>query len=160
MGMRVRLKTRYALTLLGLTLAVVIALSVAQFLEIRVVAGNLRDSTAISMDEALMRQYQQRAVALSTALSKSVVDAIYHLDVEEIDNLVSGLSALPDLRGFSLRVASRWLRHLGAEPRAEGAGVVRSQWPEPGVNVARGEVVRLQCKPARAPDQRASMWPR
>ncbi len=73
---------------------------------------------------------------------------------------IGGAGALPDLRGFSLRVASRWLRHLGAEPLAQGDGVVRAQWPEPGQHVAAGEVVRLRCQPARAPDQRASMWPR
>ena len=73
---------------------------------------------------------------------------------------LGGNRALPDLRGFSLRVASRWLRHLGAEPYAEGAGLVRAQWPPPGENVARGDVVRLRCQPARAPDRRASMWPR
>jgi len=73
---------------------------------------------------------------------------------------LGGSHALPDLRGLNLRVASRWLRHFGAQPQAEGAGVVRSQWPAPGENVARGDVVRLRCQPARAPDQRASMWPR
>ncbi len=73
---------------------------------------------------------------------------------------LGGSRALPDLRGFSLRVASSWLRHLGAEPQAEGAGVVRAQWPPPGESVARGDVVRLRCQPARAPDRRASMWPR
>lgn len=73
---------------------------------------------------------------------------------------LGGEGSLPDVRGLSLRVAARWLRHLGAEPQAEGAGVVRSQWPEPGESVAQGEVVRLQCQPARAPDRRASVWPR
>ena len=70
--MRLSLKTRNALILLSLTLAVVMALSVAQYLEIQVAADDLRVTTAESMDEALLYQYQQRAVGLSTALSSSL----------------------------------------------------------------------------------------
>lgn len=73
---------------------------------------------------------------------------------------LGGARSLPDLRGLSLRAASRWLRRLGAEPQAEGAGVVRSQWPAPGMRIADGDVVRLRCRPVRAPDRRASVWPR
>ncbi|MFQ5599853.1 MAG: penicillin-binding transpeptidase domain-containing protein [Candidatus Krumholzibacteriia bacterium] len=68
--------------------------------------------------------------------------------------------ALPDLRGLHLRVAARWLRRLGVEPRAEGAGIVRAHWPGPGENVATGDVVRLLCRPDRGPERRASVWPR
>ncbi len=100
--MRFRLKTRYALTLVGMTLAVVVALSTALFLEFRTAAEDLRQSNAKSLDEALLRQYQQRAVGLSTALSNSVVDAVYRLDVEEIATLTSGLSALPDVEGVAV----------------------------------------------------------
>jgi len=100
--MRLRLKFRYALTLLGLTLTVVVTQSVAQYMELRSAADELRESTALSMDGALLRQYQQRAVGLSTALSTSVVDALYRLDVEEIDTLVSGLSSLPDVDGVAV----------------------------------------------------------
>ncbi len=100
--MRLRLKTRYALTLVGMTLAVVVALSVALFLEFRTAADDLRESTAASLDETLLRQYQQRAVGLSTALSTSVVNAVYRLDVEEIATLSSGLSALPDVAGVAV----------------------------------------------------------
>jgi cell division protein FtsI/penicillin-binding protein 2 len=72
---------------------------------------------------------------------------------------LGGGRSLPDLRGLSLRAASRWLRQLGARAQVEGAGVVRSQWPAPGMRIADGDVVRLRCQPARAPDRRASVWP-
>jgi cell division protein FtsI (penicillin-binding protein 3) len=70
-----------------------------------------------------------------------------------------GGASLPDLRGLRLRVASRWLRRMGFEPRAEGSGVVRAQWPSPGEPLARGREVRLRCQPDRAPDRRAALWP-
>lgn len=114
--MRLRLKTRYALTLVGMTLAVVVALSIALFLEFRTAADDLRDSTAESLDEALMRQYQQRAVGLSTALSTSVVNAVYRLDVEEIATLSSGLSALPDVAGVAVLDTSGLLYLEGSIP--------------------------------------------
>lgn len=68
-------------------------------------------------------------------------------------------SALPDLRGQRLQVAARWLRRLGVEPRAEGNGIVASQWPAPGAAVERGDVVRLRCKPARPASRHAALWP-
>jgi PAS domain S-box-containing protein len=114
--MRLRLNTRYALILLGLTLAVVLALSVVQYLEIRVAADDIRDTTAESMDEALLRQYQQRAVGLSTALSSSLVNAIYRLDIEEIENIVSGLATLPDLGGVAVLDGSGLLYLEGSIP--------------------------------------------
>ena len=114
--MRLRLKIRYALMLLGLTLAVVVIQSVAQYLELRNAADELRESTAASMDGALLRQYQQRAVGLSTALSQSVVDALYRLDVEEIDTLVSGLSSLPDVDGVAILDGSGLLYLEGNVP--------------------------------------------
>ena len=114
--MQIRLKIRYALTLVALTLAVVVAVSVAQYLEIRLAASALRESTAESMDEALLSQYQQRAVGLSTALSRSLVDAIYRLDVEEIEALVSGVSTLPDLRGVAVLDKSGLLYQEGSLP--------------------------------------------
>ena len=100
--MRFRLKTRYALTLVGMTLVVVVALSIALFLEFRRVTDDLRESTAESLDETLLRQFQQRAVGLSTALSTSVVDALYRLDIEETATLSSGLAALPDVEGVAI----------------------------------------------------------
>ncbi len=114
--MRLRLKTRNALILLSLTLAVVIALSIAQYHRIRVAADDLRDTTAVSLDEALLNQYQQRAVGLSTTLSRSLVNAIYRLDVEEIENMVSGLSALPDLGGVAVLDGSGLLYLEGSIP--------------------------------------------
>lgn len=68
-------------------------------------------------------------------------------------------TALPDLRGQRLQVAARWLRRLGIEPRAEGDGVVASQWPAPGAAVERGDVVRLRCKPGRPANRHAALWP-
>ncbi len=114
--MRLRLKTRYALTLVGMTLAVVVALSIALFLEFRTAADDLRESTAESLDESLLRQYQQRAVGLSTALSTSVVDAIYRLDIEEIQVLSSGVSALPDVAGVAVLDGTGLLYLVGNIP--------------------------------------------
>lgn len=67
-------------------------------------------------------------------------------------------TALPDLRGQRLQVASRWLRRLGIEPRADGDGVVAAQWPGPGEPIRRGAVVRLRCRPVRPQAQRAGLW--
>ncbi|NNG03645.1 MAG: hypothetical protein HKM95_06030, partial [Inquilinus sp.] len=97
-----RLQTRYALTLLGLTLAVIILLSVGLLLEFRRAAMDLRETVAESMDDSLLRQYRERASSLSAALSKSVVNGVYRLDVAEIVNLIDGLSEVPDLTGVAV----------------------------------------------------------
>ncbi|NNG04802.1 MAG: HAMP domain-containing protein [Inquilinus sp.] len=97
-----RLQTRYALTLLGLTLAVIALLSVGLLLEFRRAAMDLRETVAESMDESLLRQYRERASSLSAALSKSVVNGVYRLDVAEIVNLIEGLSEVPDLTGVAV----------------------------------------------------------
>ena len=65
---------------------------------------------------------------------------------------------LPDLRGQRLQVAARALRRIGAQPQAEGDGVVAAQWPKPGQAIEPGTVVRLKCRPARGVPQRAGVW--
>ena len=135
-----RLQTRYALTLLGLTLAVVALLTAALLMEFRRAADDLQATVSGSMDESLFRQYKARASGLAAALSKSVVNGIYRLDVAEIVNLISGLSDVPDLDGVAVLDRQGLLYYDGLVSDAAVDALVRDGLPTDAAD-ANGVVV-------------------
>ncbi len=99
---RVEHRTRYALVLLGLTLAIVVSLSATLLIEFSLASSDLRDTTAASMEEALLQQYERRAVDLSITLSESLVNPIYLLDVDTIRTVTGALADLPDINAVAV----------------------------------------------------------
>ncbi len=57
----------------------------------------------------------------------------------------SGDVEMPDLRGMDLREAVAVLSRLGLRARVEGSGLIISQWPEPGREVAVGGACTIQA---------------
>lgn len=100
--MTLSLKARYALVVLGLTLATVFSLSAALLTGFGVTSVQLRETTVGSMENALLRQYEQRAVDLARTLAKNIADDIYLLDVDHIGTLVDDLSNIPDVNAISV----------------------------------------------------------
>ncbi|MDH3229403.1 MAG: response regulator [Alphaproteobacteria bacterium] len=100
--MPLTLKARYALVVLGLTLATVFSLSAALLTAFGVASVQLRETNVESMERALLRQYERRAADLARALAKSVADEIYLLDVDHIQNLVDDLSEIPDVSAITV----------------------------------------------------------
>jgi cell division protein FtsI (penicillin-binding protein 3) len=113
----------------------------------RIVEAMLRSTRYLQPDPAAIQVVRGRDLAPEAGLESPLRLAT-----------VAG-PALPDLRGMDLRVASRWLQRMGVESHAEGRGVVRAQQPAPGVRLARGDVVRLRCQPARQRASRAAVLP-
>ena len=74
--MSLSLKARYALVILGLTLATVLSLSAALLTGFGVTSVELRETTVESMELALLRQYERRASDLASALGTSIADEI------------------------------------------------------------------------------------
>lgn len=99
---RLHLRTRYALALLTLLLATVGSLSAALLTEFSVTAGNLREASAKSMDDALLRQYERRAEDLSVTLAESLVNAVYLLQVDSLSNIVGGLTQRADINAIAV----------------------------------------------------------
>ena len=100
--MPLTLKARYALIILGLTLATVVSLSAALLTGFRVTSVQLRESTIESMDHALVRQYERRAVELARTLGMSIADELYLLDVDHIQQMVEDVSNLPDVSAIAV----------------------------------------------------------
>jgi PAS domain S-box-containing protein len=100
--MPLTLKARYALAVLGLTLATVLSLSAALLTGFGVTSVQLRETTIESMNRALLRQYERRATDIAHTLSKSVADEIYLLDVDHIRNMVDDLSDIQDVSAITV----------------------------------------------------------
>lgn len=100
--MRLAQGTRYALALLGLTLAIVVSLSAALLFEFTRATRDLRETAAASMDDALLLQYERRAVDLSVTLAQSLVNSIYLLDVDTVVTVVGALAELPDVNAVAV----------------------------------------------------------
>lgn len=115
--MRLAQKTRYALALLALTLAIVVSLSAALLFEFTRVTEDLRQTAADSMDDALLTQYERRAVDLSTTLSESLVNSIYLLDVDAVRTVVAGVADLPDVNAIAVTDMQGTLFQKGTIPR-------------------------------------------
>ena len=100
--MRVAQKTRYALVLVGLTLMIVVSLSAALVFEFNLTSRDMQETAAASMDEALLQQYQRRAIDLSNSLAFGMVNSIYLLDVDSIRTVVNGVAGQPDVNGVAV----------------------------------------------------------
>lgn len=100
--MQVSIKTRYASAILGLTVATVFSLSVALLTGFWLSAGQMRETTAVSMDRALLGQYERRAADLAGTLSESMSNAVYLLDVDGIRHIVGELSSIPDVNSIAV----------------------------------------------------------
>jgi cell division protein FtsI/penicillin-binding protein 2 len=61
-----------------------------------------------------------------------------------------GPALMPDLRGLSLRAASRTLTSTGLAFSAQGQGFVTRQWPEPGRPIDAGDTATIRLE-RRAP---------
>lgn len=59
-------------------------------------------------------------------------------------SLSESMMPMPSYIGMSLREVVRRSRELGHEVRVEGAGVVKQQWPNPGVYVGKEIAVRVR----------------
>jgi PAS domain S-box-containing protein len=99
---RLQLRTRYALALLGLLLATVASLSAALLTEFTVTADDLRETSAKSMDEALLRQYELRAEDLSVTLAESLTNTVYLLQVDNLASIVGGLTDRADVNAIAV----------------------------------------------------------
>ncbi len=62
---------------------------------------------------------------------------------------VGGAALMPDLRGLGAREAIGVLTDLGLVPRVLGAGLVESQYPEPGEPISRGATSVVQLSRTR-----------
>lgn len=113
---RLPLKSRYALVLLSMTLATVASLAAALLIEFGLTAEQLRESTARSMDRALMQQYERRATDLARTLSENLSNSVYLLDVDEIGYIVQRLSDLPDINAVAVFDKKGLLYQAGAIP--------------------------------------------
>ncbi len=114
--MRLNQKTRYAAVLLGLTLAIVVSLSAALLTGFGFVSRDLRDSTSAFIDDALLRQYELRALDISRTLAESLVNSVYLLDIDNISIVVDGLSNSPDLNAIAVFDRAGLLYVSGAMP--------------------------------------------
>ncbi|UCH73558.1 MAG: response regulator [Rhodospirillales bacterium] len=114
--MSLSLKARYALAVLGLTLVTVVSLSAALLTGFSMTSVQLRETTLESMEEALLRQYERRAVDLAQALGTSIADEIYLLDVDHIRQLVNDLSGVPDVSAVAVYDIRGPLYQVGAIP--------------------------------------------
>ena len=65
----------------------------------------------------------------------------------EGDSVAAAPGTMPDLRGLALRDALLRVRSAGARPVVAGAGWVLTQTPEPGADVAPGQVCFLSAGP-------------
>jgi PAS domain S-box-containing protein len=114
--MPLTLKARYALIILGLTLATVVSLSAALLTGFRVTSVQLRESTIESMDGALLRQYERRAADLARTLGNSIADEMYLLDVDHIQQMVDDISDLPDVSAIAVFDTQGLLFNEGSIP--------------------------------------------
>ena len=69
----------------------------------------------------------------------SIVDGVPSV----VEQTVSTTSMVPDVRGFSLRQASRRAHQAGVRVRVVGSGRVERVHPEPGAPVSRGDTITL-----------------
>jgi len=122
--MSLSLKARYALVVLGLTLATVLSLSAALLTGFGVTSVELRETPVESMELALLRQYERRASDLAHALGTSIADEIYLLDVDEIRQLVDDLSSVPDVSAIFVFDTHGVLYGTGTIPGLSPAEVV------------------------------------
>ncbi len=121
--MSLTLKARYALVVLGLTLATVLSLSAALLTGFGVTSLELRNSTVESMEQALLRQYERRATDLARALGTSIGDEVYLLDVDDIQHLVDDLSNAPDVSAIIVFDTQGPLYQVGTIPGMTAAQV-------------------------------------
>ncbi len=121
--MSLTLKARYALVVLGLTLATVLSLSAALLTGFGVTSVQLRESTVESMEQALLRQYERRAIDLARALGTSIADEVYLLDVDDIQHLVDDLSGTPDISAIIVFDTQGPLYLIGTIPGMSSAQV-------------------------------------
>lgn len=115
---RLHLRTRYALALLFLLLATVGSLSAALLMEFSVTANDLRESSARTLDEALLHQYETRAEDLSITLAESFVDEVYLLQVDALATVIDGLAQRDDINGIAVFDNEGLLYHKGNYPGA------------------------------------------
>ncbi len=79
---------------------------------------------------------------------KSVVQLLVDNSAREGSASVEtgGTDVMPDVRGMTLRRALNVLGEQEIRPRAEGSGIVRTQWPSPGTPLREKErVAKLTC---------------
>lgn len=116
--LRLPQRTRYALALLGLTLAIVVSLSAVLLFEFSLVTRDMRQTAADSMDDALLTQYERRARDLSTTLAQSLVNSIYLLDVDAVRTVVAGVADLTDVNAIAVTDTEGMLFQNGTVPAA------------------------------------------
>lgn len=119
--MRLSQGTRYALALLGLTLTIVVGFSAALLFQFSLVTRDLRETAAYSMDDALLKQYERRAVDLSTTLAQSLVNSIYLLDVDTVVNVSESLVKLSDVNAVAVYDTKGLLYQKGTIPGVPSA---------------------------------------
>ncbi len=88
-----------------------------------------------------LERAQRRAEAASGAAARDAVAGVAPQPGEDE-------ASVPELRGKTARAALAALRERGLRMVLEGSGLVRSQRPEPGTIVPRGERVRVELSPA------------
>lgn len=120
---RLQLRTRYALALLGLLLATVASLAAALLTEFAVTADDLRETSAKSMDEALLHQYELRAEDLSVTLAESLTNAVYLLQVDTLATVVNGLAERADINAVAVFDNDGLLYYSGGIPGVAGVAL-------------------------------------
>lgn len=123
--MSLSLKARYALVILGLTLATVVSLSAALLTGFDVTSLQLRETTVESMEQALLRQYERRAEDLAHALGTSIADEVYLLDVGHIRHLAEDLASFPDVSAIVVYDTRGPLYQVGTIPNLSPEEVER-----------------------------------
>jgi len=123
--MSLSLKARYALVVLGLTLATVVSLSAALLTGFEVTSVQLRETTVESMEQALIHQYERRAEDLAHSLATSIADEIYLLDIGHIRHLVDDLASAPDVSAIAVYDTQGPLYQVGTIPGLPSTEVAR-----------------------------------
>ncbi|HUF46885.1 MAG TPA: penicillin-binding protein [Vicinamibacterales bacterium] len=89
---------------------------------------------------------------LATTREARMAEALPVIELVPVLASAGGARLMPDLRGLGARDAVRVLIDLGLTPRVAGAGVVTTQYPEPGAAITDGGwgAVRLSREPPPA----------
>ena len=110
-----KLKAKYSLTFISLILFIVLVLSGTLLFQFRKSYGDLVQTSAQIMDDALMAQMQNRGAVIAQLLAENLINPVYFSDMNKMKNLLQGVLNQEDIAFAYVYDADGKILHDGTE---------------------------------------------